>query len=119
MQFATYNYININNKILQVNLADLNFFHCCFLFLFFSPILEFQADDSQRLMENFHHDVHRHLYENEPLPSMKKIEAHKSKKEMALEVRFYSFCRCLFCLVCTFGPVQIEFIRLGFRPSKY
>ncbi|XP_025051149.1 ellis-van Creveld syndrome protein isoform X1 [Alligator sinensis] len=43
------------------------------------------ADDSQRLMENFHPDVHRHLYENEPLPSMKKIEAHKSQKEMALE----------------------------------
>ncbi|XP_074807797.1 evC complex member EVC isoform X2 [Natator depressus] len=54
-------------------------------FYVIGPLLQNKKDDSQRLLESFHSDVHGHLDENVPLPRKKKTETRMSEEEMVLE----------------------------------
>uniref|UniRef100_A0A8C4WH95 EvC ciliary complex subunit 1 n=1 Tax=Gopherus evgoodei TaxID=1825980 RepID=A0A8C4WH95_9SAUR len=54
-------------------------------FYVIGPLLQNKKDDSQRLLESFHSDVHGHLDENVPLPRKKKTETQLSEEEMVLE----------------------------------
>ncbi|XP_043400598.1 ellis-van Creveld syndrome protein isoform X5 [Chelonia mydas] len=54
-------------------------------FYVIGPLLQNKKDDSQRLLESFHSDVHGHLDENVPLPRKKKTETQTSEEEMVLE----------------------------------
>ncbi|XP_073198636.1 evC complex member EVC isoform X2 [Lepidochelys kempii] len=54
-------------------------------FYVIGPLLQNKKDDSQRLLESFHSDVHGHLDENVRLPRKKKTQTRMSEKEMVLE----------------------------------
>ncbi|XP_044873456.1 ellis-van Creveld syndrome protein isoform X1 [Mauremys mutica] len=54
-------------------------------FYVIGPLLQNKKDDSQRLLESFHLDVHGHLDENVPLPRKEKTETQLSEEEMVLE----------------------------------
>ncbi|XP_048704860.2 evC complex member EVC isoform X5 [Caretta caretta] len=54
-------------------------------FYVIGPLLQNKKDDSQRLLESFHSNVHGHLDENVRLPRKKKTQTRMSEKEMVLE----------------------------------
>lgn len=62
------------SKLFLVNLHELKCYILCFL-------LEFQKDDSQRLLESFNTDEKEHTL------TKSKAEPYTSKEEMVLEVK--------------------------------